>query len=175
MQALTALLGAQNIAATTIAELPTLLGLFRKGEFGLLHFTCHNAFAAGAPNACRIMLGSQPFEPVFLEQHAGRFTAAAPLVFMNACRTDGQAPLYTTIDGWALSFLRAGAGAFVGSLWEVVDSSAATYAQEFYRAALGGDTLGEAAGKAREAIRYEPGDPTWLAYTLYGDPAATVG
>jgi len=175
VQALSALLGAQNIATTTIADLPALLGLLRKGGFGLLHFTCHNAFATGAPNACRIMLGSQPFEPVFLEQHAGRFTTAAPLVFMNACRTDGQAPLYTTIDGWALSFLRAGAGAFVGSLWEVVDSSAATYAQEFYRAALSGDTLGEAARKAREAIRQEPGDPTWLAYTLYGDPAATVG
>ena len=175
VHALTALLGAQNIATTTIADLSALLGLLRKGGFGLLHFTCHNAFSAGAPNACRIMLGAQPFEPVFLEQHAGRFATAAPLVFMNACRTDGQAPLYTTIDGWALSFLRAGAGAFVGSLWEVVDSSAAAYAQEFYRAALGGDTLGEAARKAREAIRQEPGDPTWLAYTLYGDPAATLG
>ena len=56
----------------------------------------------------------------------------------------------------------------------MVDSSASTYAQEFYRAAFAGDTLGEAPGKARDAIREEPGDPTWLAYTLYGDPGATV-
>jgi hypothetical protein len=56
----------------------------------------------------------------------------------------------------------------------VVDSSASTYAQEFYRAALAGDPLGAAAKKARDAIRDEPGDPTWLAYTLYGDPAARV-
>jgi CHAT domain-containing protein len=95
-------------------------------------------------------------------------------VFMNACRTDGQAPLYTRLDGWALSFLGAGTGSFVGSLWEVVESSASLYAQEFYRSALSGDTLGEAARKARAAIREEPGDPTWLAYALYGDPAATV-
>lgn len=33
--------------------------------------------------------------------------------------------------------------------------------------------LGEAARKAREAIRQRPGDPTWLACTLYGDPVAT--
>ena len=63
-----------------------------------------------SPRAPRTPPGScsarQPFEPVFLEQHAGRFATAAPLVFMNACRTDGQAPLYTTIDGWALSFLQ---------------------------------------------------------------------
>ena len=63
-------------------------------------------------------------------------------MFLNACRTDGQAPLYTTVEGWAASFLRAGAGAFIGSLWEVVDTSASTYAQEFYRAALAGHTLG---------------------------------
>jgi CHAT domain-containing protein len=114
----------------------------------------------------------QPFEPVFLEQHAEQFRS--PLVFMNACRTDGQAPLYTTLDGWALRFLKAGAGAFVGSLWEVVDTSASAYASEFYRAVLAGETLGKAAGMARNTIRNEPGDPTWLAYTLYGDPAATV-
>ena len=94
-------------------------------------------------------------------------------MFLNACRTDGQAPLYTTVEGWAASFLRAGAGAFIGSLWEVADTSASTYAQEFYRAALGGHTLGESARQARDAIRDNPGDPTWLAYTLYGDPAAT--
>jgi CHAT domain-containing protein len=95
-------------------------------------------------------------------------------VSLNACRTDGQAPLYTTIEGWAASFLRADAGAFIGSRWEVADISASAYAQEFYRAALGGHTLGEAAHKARDAIRDSPGDPTWLAYSLYGDPAVTV-
>ena len=97
-----------------------------------------------------------------------------PLVFLNACRTDGQAPQYTTVEGWAAKFLQAGAGAFIGSLWEVVDTSASTYAQQFYQAALTGHTLGEAARQACNAIRDNPGDPTWLAYTLYGDPAATV-
>ena len=170
--ALDGLLRGRGLAARRIGDLPGLLQAFQRGDLGLLHFSCHNAFARGAPNASRILLGNQPFEPVFLEQHAGRF--ASPLVFLNACRTDGQAPLYTTVEGWAASFLRAGAGAFIGSLWEVVDTSASTYAQEFYRAALAGHTLGESARQARDAIRDNPGDPTWLAYTLYGDPAATV-
>ena len=170
--ALDGLLRGQGLAARRIGDLPSLLQAFQRGDVGLLHFSCHNAFARGAPNASRILFGNQPFEPVFLKVHAGRF--AAPLVFLNACRTDGQAPLYTTVEGWASSFLGAGAGAFIGSLWEVVDTSASTYAQEFYRAALGGDTLGESARKARNAIRDNPGDPTWLAYTLYGDPGATV-
>jgi pimeloyl-ACP methyl ester carboxylesterase len=174
VQAIADLLAAKSVTTQAIGELDNLLQLFTSGSFSLLHFTCHNAFVAGAPNASQVMMGNQPFQPVFLAQHAGRFRDTSPIVFMNACRTDGQAPLYTRLDGWAPSFLTAGAGAFVGSLWEVVDSSAAVYAQEFYQAALGGDTLGDAARKARDAIREEPGDPTWLAYTLYGDPAATL-
>ncbi len=169
--ALDVLLRGCGLDAHRIGDLPSLLQAFQRGNLGLLHFSCHNAFARGAPNTCKILLQNQPFEPVFLEQHAGRFTA--PLVFLNACRTDGQAPLYTTVEGWAASFLRAGAGAFIGSLWEVVDTSASTYAQEFYRAAIAGATLGESARRARDAIRDNPGDPTWLAYTFYGDPAAT--
>jgi CHAT domain/FHA domain len=169
--ALDGLLRGCGLTAHRIGDLPSLLQAFQRGNLGLLHFSCHNAFARGAPNTCKILLQNQPFEPVFLEQHAGRFTA--PLVFLNACRTDGQAPLYTTVEGWAASFLRAGAGAFIGSLWEVADTSASTYAQEFYRAAIGGATLGESARRARDAIRDNPGDPTWLAYTFYGDPAAT--
>jgi hypothetical protein len=170
--ALDSLLRDRGLAPRRIGDLPGLLRAFQQGDLGLLHFSCHNAFARGAPNASRILLAGQPFEPVFLEQHAGRF--AGPLVFLNACRTDGQAPLYTTVEGWAASFLRASAGAFIGSLWEVVDTSAATYAQQFYQAALAGHTLGEAARQARDAIRDNPADPTWLAYTLYADPTATV-
>ncbi len=166
------LLSDRGLTARHIGDLPSLLRAFQRADAGLLHFSCHNTFSRAAPDASRILLGNQPFEPAFLEEHAGRF--AAPLVFLNACRTDGQAPLYTTVEGWAASFLRAGAGAFIGSLWEVVDTSASTYAQEFYRAALAGHTLGEAARQARDAIRDNPGDPTWLAYTLYGDPTATV-
>jgi hypothetical protein len=170
--ALDGLLRSRGLTAHHIGDLPSLLQAFQQGDIGLLHFSCHNAFARGAPNASRILLANQPFEPVFLNEHAGRF--ANPLVFRNACRTDGQAPLYTTIEGWAASFLRTGAGAFIGSLWEVTDTSASTYAQQFYQAALNGHTLGQAARQARDAIRDNPGDPTWLAYTLYADPAATV-
>jgi CHAT domain-containing protein/tetratricopeptide (TPR) repeat protein len=61
-----------------------------------------------------------------------------------------------TTVGWASSFLRAGAGAFIGSLWEVTDASASGYAQQFHQAALSGNTLGESARQARDAIRGNP-------------------
>jgi len=93
---------------------------------------------------------------------------------MNACRSDGIAANYTWLAGWAKSFLTAGAGAFIGSLWEVRDSSASLFAEEFYRVLVSGAPLGDAMKQARTAIQNEPGDPTWLAYTLYGNPAAIL-
>jgi CHAT domain-containing protein len=91
---------------------------------------------------------------------------------MNACRSAGQAPLYTGLHGWARVFLRAGAGAFVGTQWVVGDGAAKVFAEEFYRSLLDGSDLGESLRCARAATQEAPGDPTWLAYTLYGDPAA---
>jgi hypothetical protein len=37
-----------------------------------------------------------------------------------------------------------------------------------------GKALGEAATAAREAVSCKPGDPTWLAYAVYGDPLARM-
>ncbi len=85
-----------------------------------------------------------------------------------------MAPSYTELSGWARAFVNAGAGAFVGSLWEVRDGSATQFAQHFYQSLLGGSTLGDAMTAARKAIQTDDADPTWLAYTLYGNPTATL-
>ena len=66
--ALDGLLRGRGLAARRIGDLPSLLQAFQQGDVGLLHFSCHNAFARGAPNASRILLANQPFEPVFLER-----------------------------------------------------------------------------------------------------------
>jgi molecular chaperone DnaK len=161
---------------TTVRDLASLLQIFQRAQFNMLHFACHNIFRPDRPDTSAIILGRQPFQPVFMNEYAvtKRFAPAAPLVFMNACRTGGESPLYTQLAGWARSFIEAGAGAFLGSLWEVHDGSARTFATEFYRALLAGSTLGDALNRARESIRDEPGDPTWLAYTAYGDPTAVL-
>ena len=96
------------------------------------------------------------------------------MVFINACRSLGQVPSYNKLDGWAEKFMHAGAAAFIGSLWEVSDGMAREFAQELYRHLLDGDHLGEAVMAARRSVAAEPGDPTWLAYAVYGDPQARV-
>ncbi len=161
---------------TALSDLDSLRGLLDAKSFSLLHFASHNSFARTEPFA-RIRLGESAFEPSFLNKYEPRseFASLAPLVFINACGSDARTPVYTRLGGWADSFLNAGAGAFIGSLWEVRDTSSRTFATEFYSALAADKTIGESISAARAKLRSnDPSDPTWLAYTLWGDPAATV-
>ena len=79
----------------------------------------------------------------------------------------------TSIGGFAEAFLRAGAGAFVGTLWAVCDRPARTFGEAFYGALLGGRTLAEATRAGRDGAR-AAGEATWLAYVVYGHPHATL-
>ncbi len=172
IQALRELLGVP--ATTPVDDLDELLDRLEAADFDLLHFACHNTFQPQNPTASHVAFGPSPFTPALLASMQRSLRKQVPLVFMNACRSDGQAANYTRLAGWANGFLSQGAGAFVGSLWEVRDTTAAEFAGHFYQALLDGENLGEALRQARQAIQSEPGDPTWLAYTLYGDPAATL-
>jgi len=104
---------------------------------------------------------------------ANAFAATAPLVFMNACNSSAGSPLWVGSTGWAGRFLAAGAGAFLGSLWQVRDGPAKDFAAAFYGQLRAGQTLGTAFQSARRDVAKD-GDPTRLGYTLFGNVAATL-
>lgn len=141
----------------------------------VLHFACHNSFTDTTGSV--ISLSGGPLRPDDLTRVRLRhkLSAVSPLVFMNACRTAGEIPGLTEMMGWAKEFMAAGAGAFIGSLWAIRSDSARVFADAFYRAlAVDGEPLGAASHRARQAIAADDGDPTWLAYTIYGNPSATI-
>jgi CHAT domain-containing protein len=118
-----------------------------------------------------------PFKPVLLNSAVATrsLSARAPLVFLNACRSAGVSPEYSRMIGWAEQFMGAGAGAFVGTLWPVRSETASSFAELFYENLRAGDTLGIATQKARlSASKLGRMDPTWLAYSVYGDPDAVA-
>jgi hypothetical protein len=160
---------------TIVDGLESLLRLINSREAGLLHFACHNRFDVSQGGSA-VAMADGDFTPMMLTSAAtGRALRSHPLVFLNACRSAGASYEYTRLMGWASGFMGAGAGAFVGTLWAVPSGPAREFAESFYDACLGERLpLGAAVHAARTAIR-TPGDPTWLAYTVYGDPAARVG
>ncbi|WP_329347314.1 CHAT domain-containing protein [Streptomyces sp. NBC_01261] len=151
------------------AEVPSRLD---EGLDGLLHFACHNAFTEAGS---QVTMADGPFDPLDLATAQGSraWSATCPLVFVNACRSAGQIDWYSASPGWAPQFLEAGAGAFIGTLWPVRSDSALAYADAFYTHLVTSRLpLGDASMKAHQAIRNHDGDPTWLAYAVYGSPAA---
>ncbi|MFC6084607.1 CHAT domain-containing protein [Sphaerisporangium aureirubrum] len=157
-----------------IEYLDEMLALLDDGPAGVLHFAGHHAHSAATGGEIRLHGGS--LIPGDLEPPARRGAwPGAPLVFLNACRTAGEVPRITTTTGWARQFMRAGASAFLGTLWGVRSESATHFADRFYDHFIGeGLPLGQASLSARQAIMDESGDPTWLAYTVYGNPSATA-
>ncbi|NKQ51439.1 CHAT domain-containing protein [Amycolatopsis sp. K13G38] len=158
--------------AGEVEQLDVLLDLLGSGTCGPLHFVCHNSFSPQAGSS--IAMTGGPFVPALLNSAAVRRSLAAksPLVFLNACRTAGTALEYGAMTGWAQQFMAAGAAAFVGTLWPVRSDCASAFAESFYRRLRENISLGRAALLARRDAAQDGPDPTWLAYTVYGDPHA---
>jgi hypothetical protein len=159
-----------RIPATFLAVTDALAS----GRYDAWHFTGHGSFGADDPNRSAVYLrDNDPLTPEDLSGEVANLGQASPLVFLNACQVGRAAMSLTDIGGWASQFLRAGAGAFVGSYWSVYDLPAHGFATEFYDRLLAGTPIGSAAQEARTTIK-GMGDPTWLAYTVFADPMATV-
>jgi hypothetical protein len=145
------------------------------GGVQLLHVASHASFNSENPERSPIVLADGELYPEELSASTTRgLRIDRPLVFFNACSAGRLGYGLTGLGGWAEKLVVAGrVGAFVGTLWEVNDRLAATFAQHLYTRLFAGDTLGEALHAARLHVReIDPANPTWLAYTLYGDPAA---
>ncbi|WP_189716828.1 CHAT domain-containing protein [Streptomyces phaeofaciens] len=168
-------LGSGVADAGVLTERAKLTALIEDGHAGLLHFACHNAFTGSG--SC-VTMADGPFDPIDLASAAQLRTLRPhrPLVFFNACRSAGEIDWFGESLGWAPQFLNAGAGAFVGTLWPVRSQSALQFAEAFYDELIAnGQPLGHASLAARRTIRdLHGGDPTWLAYAVYGSPAATA-
>ncbi|MEU0738937.1 CHAT domain-containing protein [Streptomyces sp. NPDC006134] len=174
VEALRASLGAGAVDAGVLTEGDALRELIEGGYAGVLHFACHNTFGSAGS---WVQMADGAFDPIDLAAAAQlrSLRPYSPLVFFNACRSAGEIDWFGTSLGWAPQFLQAGAGAFVGTLWPVRSQSALMFADAFYRQLIvAGQPLGQASLAARKAISDQDGDPTWLAYAVYGSPAATA-
>lgn len=144
------------------------------GTFDAFHFAGHGTVRSPDPDRSAIRLeGGEELRPEEISGVLRNLGRSTPLVFLNSCHGARGAFTLVGAGGWARRYLDAGAGAFIGAYWAVSDQGASAFAQSFYREMYAGSSLASAVRSARLAIR-SPGDPTWLAYTVYGDPLAVL-
>lgn len=157
----------------TLLEVETLL---YEGGAQLVHVAAHGSFNNENPQLSALTLTDGEIRSTAVVGSAAKgITRDRPLFFLNACSVGRLGLGLTGVGGWAEALIKTRVGAFIGTLWEVNDRLAAAFATHFYTRLFEGDTLGAAFHAARIHVRdLEPSNPTWLAYTLYGDPNTVV-
>lgn len=163
-------------AETIPARLEEVIKALAGARFDWLHFTGHGQYRDPDANRSSIILEQyQELRPADLSGEVRNLGKSSPLVFLNACYAGRSAFSLTGIGGWASQFVKAGAAAFIGPYWAVSDRASRCFARSFYGWLFAGKEIGEAAREARLEVRKAfPGNPTWLAYSVYADPFARV-
>jgi CHAT domain/Ternary complex associated domain 7 len=147
---------------------------FVAGVYDGLHFTGHGVAKDANPDKSAIILAAnEEFSPEDVSGTAVNVGIPHPIVFINACQVGRGGMALTGIGGWARRFVQAGAGAFIGAYWSVYDDAAFEFSKQVYSRLIDGMPIGDAVKEARAAVR-AGGDPTWLAYTVFADPLASV-
>jgi hypothetical protein len=149
------------------------------------HFTGH-ARASATANADQAPIeleNAEKLTPADIVGRTSNLLKTKPFVFLNACQSAQAGMALTGVGGWAQRLItvpadRTPAAAFVGTYWQVDDGKACAFAKALYdRLILDAMPIGQAAHEARLAARSRDGEPydtSWLAYTVYADPSATV-
>ena len=149
---------------------------FVGGGFSGWHFSGHALAVKETPDLSGLLLDDDRLEATDLRTSGCDLSDDHPIVFLNACRSARMNLSLSGLGGLVEAFLEIGAGALIGTHWTVEDKRARAFAKAFYEFFLVlNEPIGEAARQARLWLRKEfPGDPTWLAYTVFAHPAAAV-
>jgi tetratricopeptide (TPR) repeat protein len=162
-------------------DLATVPNLKAETErYDVLHFACHAESAAAPGESSRLLL-----TPDLNMQDSGdlsedRILSELPLrkgclVNLAGCQTSVQSNSKGfLLGGLVPSFLIAGAGSVIGSLWMLDDAGAATFQIEFYRLLVSGKSPAESLAETQRAcLRGDLGPAMqdmsmWAGYALYG-------
>ena len=148
-------------------------------DYDVLHLACHGEAEHDAIDEATLFLTDTleqgRVRPVGMSARVlgsiARLQDRRPLVFINACSAGRLGMSISAWGGWPRRLIDRGAGAVVGASWPVLDKRSNAFATVFYDTLLDGGTLAAAARAARKSS-VSSGDATWLAFKIFGDPAA---
>ena len=168
-----------RVVAGDDASIGNVLDLLSSHRYDIVHYAGHVdthgageaalQLADGELTASYLLTASAP---------AGQTAADLPqIVFINGCSSGRLAeqveanPRFVGewIASMAETFLTAGVGSYIGTLWDVADAAASRIASRFYAALLEGAAVGDALMSARRSAA-DLGAAGWGAYLLYGRP-----
>ena len=146
-----------------------LKGLTARTDVQLFHFTGHAQFDESNANESALLLEDGDLTASSFAN--SKFILSGPIVILNACSVGQAGMVASRAGGFAERCLQRGGAAVLAAYWEISDRSAATFSLAFYDKLKRGRSFGE----ALQELRVEkPDDPTYRAYTFFGDPLARI-
>lgn len=150
----------------------------KTGGYQVVHFIGHGVFNEERGEGCLIFVNENGNEYPLGERSVREIFRGRglSLVFLNSCES-GRGSRSDFNKGVAQSLVAHGLPALVANQYSVLDSSATSFAQQFYSSLAQGLSLGQSAREARIAVNYllhgEPID--WAVPVLYArDANATI-
>jgi len=147
--------------------------LFQDPPQGIVHFAGHGDFDA-ATNQFEILLEDGALDVTSWRSMADGPSLNHTFFFFNACDVGNATRSGNFVDGFGPAVLRKGAIGYIGALWPVNDRVAAKFSVHFYQLVQKGlesgpVDVGATLERTRREVYKETGNPTALAYVLYGD------
>ena len=152
------------------ATLPALQRRLRTSEYHIFHFVGHGDFDPQAQDGALILedakgmgcrVSSQTLSMLFRDhRHSLR------LAILNACEGGHGSP-DDPCAGTAQRLVQQGIPAVIAMQFEIADTTAITFAQEFYSAIADGYPVDAALTEARKAISFETQGAEWGTPVLY--------
>jgi hypothetical protein len=170
-------------AAAVPASATKVREILRNREVDILHFSGHGVANPRNVGGAKILLRGRNVGRLYAREYLSATTVeetaelagedgAGPLVVLNACQIGISGEELSSLGGFARAFLEAGAQAFVSCLWSVQGRPSRIFVETLYNRLLEGDSIGEAAVRARTAARTDDDPATWLGFIIYARPDA---
>ncbi len=143
-------------------------------NYRILHFATHALVDDESLDGTALVLAAGAGEDGLMSPaELAALHLDADLVVLSGCRTArGVVFSGEGVQGLAGPLLEAGSRSVLATLWSVNDRDAAGFVGDFYRAATGGTSVGDALATAkRTAIARGEPPATWAAFVLVGNPA----
>jgi hypothetical protein len=156
----------QRLETATLASLQRPL---RLGEYHIFHFIGHGGFDEQAQDGALLLEGENGRGRLVTGQDLGVMLnghRSLRLVVLNACE-GARSSASDPFAGVATSLLHQGVPAAIAMQFEITDSAAITFAQEFYGALADGYPIDAAVAESRRAIFAQANEFEWATPVLY--------
>jgi CHAT domain-containing protein len=143
----------QSVRITRAQAVPRAYAENHPGEFSYIHFATHATSSRTSPLDSSIVLSREGETYQLFARQIVEQPLRARLVTISACRSAGtRAYAGEGLVGLSWAFLRAGAHAVIGALWEVNDTSTPQLMDALYRNLAQGEEPAEALRHAKLSL-----------------------